>query len=114
MFHVNIWDPDSAGTILKGTENCNFFYKEESIQFLIFPPRPPASQPFLPGSAPTPVSQISTFQQYGPPPASVQQLRNHMAGMTIGSTAASAPPPAGLGYGKVSWLQKYAIDFHFC
>ncbi|XP_030806676.1 protein transport protein Sec24C isoform X5 [Geospiza fortis] len=61
--------------------------------------RPPASQPFLPGSAPTPVSQISTFQQYGPPPGSVQQLRNHMAGMTIGSTAASAPPPAGLGYG---------------
>ncbi|KAM4774462.1 protein transport protein Sec24C isoform 2-T3 [Cyanocitta cristata] len=61
--------------------------------------RPPASQPFLPGSAPTPVSQTSTFQQYGPPPASVQQLSNHMAGMTIGSTAASAPPPAGLGYG---------------
>ncbi|XP_037995941.1 protein transport protein Sec24C isoform X1 [Motacilla alba alba] len=63
--------------------------------------RPPASQPFLPGSAPTPVSQISTFQQYGPPPASVQQLRNHMAGMTIGCTAASAPPPAGLGYASV-------------
>ncbi|NXI15243.1 SC24C protein, partial [Irena cyanogastra] len=62
--------------------------------------RPPASQPFLPGSAPTPVSQISTFQQYGPPPASVQQLRNHMAGMTIGS-AANAPPPAGLGYASV-------------
>ncbi|NWW08891.1 SC24C protein, partial [Oreocharis arfaki] len=61
--------------------------------------RPPASQPFLPGSAPTPVSQTSSFQQYGPPPASVQQLSNHMAGMTIGSTAASAPPPAGLGYG---------------
>ncbi|NWU19539.1 SC24C protein, partial [Dyaphorophyia castanea] len=61
--------------------------------------RPPVSQPFLPGSAPTPVSQTSTFQQYGPPPASVQQLSNHMAGMTIGSTAASAPPPAGLGYG---------------
>ncbi|NXV81806.1 SC24C protein, partial [Atlantisia rogersi] len=62
--------------------------------------RPPASQPFLPGSAPTPVSQTSTFQQYGPPPASVQQLSNHMAGMTIGSTTASAPPPpAGLGYG---------------
>ncbi|RLW04051.1 hypothetical protein DV515_00006056 [Chloebia gouldiae] len=60
--------------------------------------RPPASQPFLPGSAPTPVSQ---FQQYGPPPASVQQLRNHMAGMTIGGTAASAPPPAGLGYASV-------------
>ncbi|NXB74398.1 SC24C protein, partial [Donacobius atricapilla] len=57
--------------------------------------RPPASQPFLPGSAAPPVSQISTFQQYGPPPGSVQQLRNHMAGMTIG---ASAPPPAGLGY----------------
>ncbi|XP_061857137.1 protein transport protein Sec24C isoform X2 [Colius striatus] len=62
-------------------------------------PRPPASQPFLPGSAPTPVSQTSTFQQYGPLPASVQQLSNHMAGMTVGSTAASAPPPAGLGYG---------------
>ncbi|NXC13034.1 SC24C protein, partial [Corythaeola cristata] len=61
--------------------------------------RPPASQPFLPGSAPTPVSQTSTFQQYGPPPASVQHLSNHMAGMTIGSTTASAPPPAGLGYG---------------
>ncbi|XP_039583286.1 protein transport protein Sec24C isoform X1 [Passer montanus] len=63
--------------------------------------RPPASQPFLPGSAPTPVSQMSTFQQYGPPQASVQQLRNHMAGMTIGCTAASAPPPAGLGYASV-------------
>ncbi|XP_030132723.4 protein transport protein Sec24C isoform X1 [Taeniopygia guttata] len=63
--------------------------------------RPPASQPFLPGSAPTPVSQIPTFQQYGAPPASVQQLRNHMAGMTIGGTAASAPPPAGLGYASV-------------
>ncbi|XP_050193660.1 protein transport protein Sec24C isoform X3 [Myiozetetes cayanensis] len=61
--------------------------------------RPPASQPFLPGSAPTPVSQTSAFQQYGPPPASVQQLSNHMAGMTIGSATASAPPPAGLGYG---------------
>ncbi|XP_010078978.1 PREDICTED: protein transport protein Sec24C-like, partial [Pterocles gutturalis] len=61
--------------------------------------RPPASQPFLPGSAPTPVSQTSTLQQYGPPPANVQQLSNHMAGMTIGSTTASAPPPAGLGYG---------------
>ncbi|KAM9188758.1 protein transport protein Sec24C isoform 4-T5 [Mergus octosetaceus] len=61
--------------------------------------RPPTSQPFLPGSAPVPVSQTSTFQQYGPPPASVQQLSNHMAGMTIGSTSTSAPPPAGLGYG---------------
>ncbi|XP_040420302.1 protein transport protein Sec24C isoform X4 [Cygnus olor] len=61
--------------------------------------RPPASQPFLPGSAPVPVSQTSMFQQYGPPPASVQQLSNHMAGMTIGSTSTSAPPPAGLGYG---------------
>ncbi|NXS81622.1 SC24C protein, partial [Erpornis zantholeuca] len=61
--------------------------------------RPPASQPFLSGSAPTPVGQTCTFQQYGPPPASVQQLSNHMAGMTIGSPAASAPPPAGLGYG---------------
>ncbi|XP_042658148.1 protein transport protein Sec24C isoform X2 [Tyto alba] len=62
--------------------------------------RPPASQQFLPGSAPTPVSQTSMFQQYGPPPASVQQLSNHMAGMTIGSTTAPAPPPAGLGYGS--------------
>ncbi|XP_075278985.1 protein transport protein Sec24C isoform X2 [Opisthocomus hoazin] len=61
--------------------------------------RPPASQPFLPGSAPTPVSQTSTFQQYGPPPAGVQQLSNHMAGMTLGSATAAAPPPAGLGYG---------------
>ncbi|XP_051472824.1 protein transport protein Sec24C isoform X2 [Apus apus] len=61
--------------------------------------RPPASQPFLPGSAHTPVSQTSTFQQYGPPPASVQQLINHVAGMTVGSTTVSAPPPAGLGYG---------------
>uniref|UniRef100_A0A8C9FAL5 SC24C protein n=1 Tax=Pavo cristatus TaxID=9049 RepID=A0A8C9FAL5_PAVCR len=61
--------------------------------------QPPASQPFLPGSAPAPVSQPSTFQQYGPPPSSVQQLSNHMAGMTIGSTSVSAPPPAGLGYG---------------
>lgn len=84
------------------------------VKFLIFFLRPPASQPFLPGSAPTPVSQTATFQQYGPPPASVQQLSNHMAGMTIGSTTASAPPPAGLGYGEVSWLQKYAIAFHLC
>ncbi|XP_008922551.1 protein transport protein Sec24C isoform X2 [Manacus vitellinus] len=61
--------------------------------------RPPASQPFLPGSGSTPVSQPSAFQQYGPPPASVQQLSNHMAGMTIGTATASAPPPAGLGYG---------------
>nr|XP_047915988.1 protein transport protein Sec24C isoform X4 [Anser cygnoides] len=61
--------------------------------------RPPASQPFLPGSAPVPVSQTSMLQQYGPPPAGVQQLSNHMAGMTIGSTSTSAPPPAGLGYG---------------
>ncbi|NXP50499.1 SC24C protein, partial [Heliornis fulica] len=60
--------------------------------------RPPVSQPFLPGSAPMPVTQTSTFQQYGPPPAGVQQLSNHMAGMTIGST--TAPPPAGLGYGS--------------
>ncbi|XP_061200176.1 protein transport protein Sec24C isoform X2 [Neopsephotus bourkii] len=61
--------------------------------------RPPASQPYLPGSASMPVTQTPTFQQYGPPPASVQQLSNHMAGMTIGTIAASAPPPAGLGYG---------------
>ncbi|NXF81023.1 SC24C protein, partial [Sclerurus mexicanus] len=61
--------------------------------------RPPACQPFLPGSAPTPVSQTSAFQPYGPPPTSVQQLSNHVAGMAIGTAAASAPPPAGLGYG---------------
>lgn len=75
---------------------------EDPVKILFSPLRPPTSQPFLPGSAPVPVSQTSTFQQYGPPPASVQQLSNHMAGMTIGSTSASAPPPAGLGYGKVS------------
>ncbi|XP_034631675.1 protein transport protein Sec24C-like [Trachemys scripta elegans] len=60
--------------------------------------RPSASQPFIPGTAPTPVSQPATFQQYGPPPTSAQQLTNHMAGMQIGSST-SAPPPAGLGYG---------------
>ncbi|NWH60478.1 SC24C protein, partial [Geococcyx californianus] len=61
--------------------------------------RPPSSQPFLPGSASSPISQTSTFQQYGPPSASMQQLSNHMAGMTIGGTTTAAPPPAGLGYG---------------
>ncbi|XP_038265220.1 protein transport protein Sec24C isoform X4 [Dermochelys coriacea] len=60
--------------------------------------RPSASQPFIPGTAPTPVSQPATFQQYGPPPTSAQQLTNHMAGMQIGSSTL-APPPAGLGYG---------------
>ncbi|NWV22529.1 SC24C protein, partial [Origma solitaria] len=73
--------------------------------------RPPAAQPFLPGSAPTPVSQIATFQQYGPPPASVQQLSNHMAGMTIGTTAASAPPPAGLGYGPPTSVPPVSESF---
>ncbi|KAM6263476.1 LOW QUALITY PROTEIN: protein transport protein Sec24C [Spheniscus humboldti] len=72
--------------------------------------RPPASQPFLPGSAPTPVSQTSTFQQYSPP-ASVQQLSNHMAGMTIGSTTASAPPPAGLGYGPPTSIPPVSGSF---
>ncbi|XP_067393899.1 protein transport protein Sec24C isoform X3 [Emydura macquarii macquarii] len=61
--------------------------------------RPFASQPFIPGTAPTPVSQPATFQQYGPPPTSAQQLTNHMARMQIGSVSTSAPPPAGLGYG---------------
>lgn len=87
---------------------CNCLCNGES-KFLIFLLRPPASKPFLPGSAPTPV------QQYGPRPTSVQQLGNHMAGMTIGTTAgttASAPPPAGLGYGEDSWLQKYSVSFH--
>nr|XP_025033675.1 LOW QUALITY PROTEIN: protein transport protein Sec24C [Pelodiscus sinensis] len=51
--------------------------------------RPSASQPFIPGTAPTPVSQPATFQQYGPPPTSAQQLN-----------LSSAPPPAGLGYGS--------------
>nr|XP_048714933.1 protein transport protein Sec24C isoform X5 [Caretta caretta] len=60
--------------------------------------RPSASQPFIPGTGPTAVSQPATFQQYGSPPTSAQQLTNHMAGMQIGSSA-SAPPPAGLGYG---------------
>ncbi|KAF1527373.1 Protein transport protein Sec24C, partial [Eudyptes sclateri] len=81
------------------------------VKFLIFLLRPPASQPFLPGSAPTPVSQTSTFQQYGPPPASVQQLSNHMAGMTIGSTTASAPPPAGLGYGPPTSIPPVSGSF---
>nr|XP_048714932.1 protein transport protein Sec24C isoform X4 [Caretta caretta] len=61
--------------------------------------RPSASQPFIPGTGPTAVSQPATFQQYGSPPTSAQQLTNHMAGMQIGSSA-SAPPPAGLGYGS--------------
>uniref|UniRef100_A0A8C9F9N0 SC24C protein n=1 Tax=Pavo cristatus TaxID=9049 RepID=A0A8C9F9N0_PAVCR len=63
------------------------------------PIRPSSCRPRFLCSAPAPVSQPSTFQQYGPPPSSVQQLSNHMAGMTIGSTSVSAPPPAGLGYG---------------
>lgn len=72
---------------------------------------PPASQPFLPGSAPTPVIQTSAFQQYGPTPANVQQLRNHMAGMTIGITTASAPPPAGLGYGPPTSVPPVSESF---
>ncbi|NXG47899.1 SC24C protein, partial [Psilopogon haemacephalus] len=73
--------------------------------------RPPASQPFLPGSAPTPVTQTSAFQQYGPTPASVQQLSNDMAGMTIGCTTASAPPPAGLGYGPATSVPPVSGSF---
>uniref|UniRef100_A0A8D0HPG2 SC24C protein n=1 Tax=Sphenodon punctatus TaxID=8508 RepID=A0A8D0HPG2_SPHPU len=61
--------------------------------------RASASQQFMPGTAPTPVSQPASFQQYGPPTTSTQQLTNHMAGMQIGNVSASAPPPAGLGYG---------------
>ncbi|XP_061490573.1 protein transport protein Sec24C isoform X2 [Rhineura floridana] len=61
--------------------------------------RPSASQQFIPGPAPTPITQPATFQQYGPPPTSTQQLTNHMAGMQIGSVSASVPAPAGLGYG---------------
>ncbi|NWS68994.1 SC24C protein, partial [Crotophaga sulcirostris] len=57
--------------------------------------RPPASQPFLPGSAPSPAGQTPAFPQYGAPSAGVQQLSNHMAGMALGGVAA----PAGLGYG---------------
>ncbi|NXN18049.1 SC24C protein, partial [Indicator maculatus] len=76
--------------------------------------RPPASQPFLPGSAPTPVTQTSAFQQYGPTPANVQQLRNHMAGMTIGitttTTTTSAPPPAGLGYGPPTSVPPVSVS----
>ncbi|NXI44889.1 SC24C protein, partial [Galbula dea] len=74
--------------------------------------RPPASQAFLPGSAPTAVTQTSTFQQYGPQPASVQQLSDHMAGMTIGSTTASAPPPAGLGYGPLTSVPPVSGNFN--
>ncbi|KYO27585.1 hypothetical protein Y1Q_0005166 [Alligator mississippiensis] len=61
--------------------------------------RPSVSQPFIPGSTPTSISQLSSFQQYGPSPTSAQQLTNHMARMTIGSVPTSAAPPAGLGYG---------------
>ncbi|XP_044276094.1 protein transport protein Sec24C isoform X2 [Varanus komodoensis] len=57
------------------------------------------SQQLIPGAASAPVSQPATFQQYGPPPTSAQQLASHMAGMQIGSVSTSAPPPAGLGYG---------------
>ncbi|KAH0624357.1 hypothetical protein JD844_031752 [Phrynosoma platyrhinos] len=60
--------------------------------------RPP--QQFMPGTAPTPVSQPASFQQYGLPPTSTQQLTNHMAGMQIGSAPPSVPAPAGLGYGS--------------
>nr|XP_056704232.1 protein transport protein Sec24C [Euleptes europaea] len=60
--------------------------------------RPSASQQFMLGTAPAPVSQPATFQ-YVSPPTSTQQLTNHMAGMQIGSASNSAPPPAGLGYG---------------
>ncbi|NXK91719.1 SC24C protein, partial [Formicarius rufipectus] len=59
----------------------------------------PMQRPFLPGSAPVPVSQTPEFQQYGAPLPSVQQLSDHVAGMAIGTAPASAPPPAGLGYG---------------
>ncbi|XP_019411468.1 PREDICTED: protein transport protein Sec24C isoform X3 [Crocodylus porosus] len=61
--------------------------------------RPSVSQPFIPGSTPTSISQLSSFQQYGPSPTGAQQLTNHMAGMTIGSVPTSAAPPAGVGYG---------------
>uniref|UniRef100_A0A7M4E8Q9 SEC24 homolog C, COPII coat complex component n=1 Tax=Crocodylus porosus TaxID=8502 RepID=A0A7M4E8Q9_CROPO len=60
---------------------------------------PSVSQPFIPGSTPTSISQLSSFQQYGPSPTGAQQLTNHMAGMTIGSVPTSAAPPAGVGYG---------------
>ncbi|XP_062984893.1 protein transport protein Sec24C isoform X2 [Elgaria multicarinata webbii] len=58
-----------------------------------------SSQQFIPGTAPTAISQPASFQQYGPSPTSTHQLTNHMAGMQIGSVSASALPPAGLGYG---------------
>ncbi|XP_019357976.1 PREDICTED: protein transport protein Sec24C isoform X3 [Gavialis gangeticus] len=61
--------------------------------------RPSVSQPFIPGSTPTSISQLSSFQQYGPSPTSAQQLTSHMAGMTIGSVPTSAALPAGVGYG---------------
>ncbi|XP_053168135.1 protein transport protein Sec24C isoform X3 [Hemicordylus capensis] len=64
--------------------------------------RPSASQQFMPGTAPTSISQPATFQQYGPPPTSTQQLTNNMAGMQISSVSTSVPPPAGLGYGPLT------------
>ncbi|NWR73032.1 SC24C protein, partial [Centropus unirufus] len=73
--------------------------------------RPPASQPFLPGSAPSPVSPAPAFPQYGPPAAGVQQLSNHLAAMTMGSAAAPAPPPAGLGYGPPTSVPPVSESF---
>ncbi|NWU16053.1 SC24C protein, partial [Cephalopterus ornatus] len=73
--------PVSAAPMQRYIQKEQIVTKSCPVKFIIFLPRP------------------SAFQQYGPPPASVQQLSNHMAGMTIGTATASAPPPAGLGYG---------------
>ncbi|CAI5774230.1 transport Sec24C isoform X1 [Podarcis lilfordi] len=61
--------------------------------------RPPASQQFMPGTTPTSATQSATFQSFGPPPTSTQQLTNHMAGMHIGGASTSVPSPGVLGYG---------------
>ncbi|XP_029464830.1 LOW QUALITY PROTEIN: protein transport protein Sec24C [Rhinatrema bivittatum] len=69
--------------------------------------RPTVSQPYVqPGTAPPGASQPATFHQYGPPPTSTpqQQMTTQMAGMQISNVTASAPPPAGMGYGSSTSL----------
>ncbi|XP_063290737.1 protein transport protein Sec24C isoform X2 [Pelobates fuscus] len=62
--------------------------------------RPPMSQPYMqPGSFP----QAATFQQYTPSSTTAQQLTNQMMGMHI-SSAQTAAPPTGVGYGAQSPL----------
>ncbi|XP_054838382.1 protein transport protein Sec24C isoform X2 [Eublepharis macularius] len=92
----------SGASIPPGQPVCNQFGQGDVRNGIPAPTvplqRPSAAQQFMPGPAPAPVSQPDTFQ-YASPPASTQQLTNHMAGMQIGSASTSASSPAGLGYG---------------